>query len=43
MVPYRLGVSLPAPRPWFWQDMPMPPTSPHQIVSSEDERVALVG
>jgi transposase len=42
MVPYRLGVSLPALRPWFWQNMPMPPTSPYRIVLSEDERVALV-
>jgi transposase len=42
MVPYRLGVSLPAPRPVFWQNMPMPPTSPFQIVLSDNERVALV-
>src|SRR5215211_7973412 len=42
MVPYRFGVSLPAPRPWVWQNMPMPVMSPYQIVLSGDERTALV-
>jgi transposase len=42
MVPYCLGVSLSAPRPWFWQNIPMPLSSPYQIVLTDDERVALV-
>jgi transposase len=42
MMPYRLGVSLPAPRPWVWQNIPMPLISPYQFVLSYEERVALM-
>jgi len=34
-------VSLPAPRWPVWQNMPMPPSSPYQVVLSTDERAAL--
>jgi transposase len=42
IVPYRFGVSLPALRFWIWQNISMPPSSPYQIVLSDDEHAALV-
>jgi transposase len=35
-------VSLPTPRGWGWQNMPVPPTSAYQIELTVDERAALV-
>jgi transposase-like protein len=42
ILPQGHGVSLPAGRVGFWQNMPMPPASPYRIELTVDERAALV-